>query len=56
LFYVLWTDRIVTYWVDGSDDAKANPTYFNWKFDRDGIHCILLASGVSNDHCGIVQN
>ena len=29
LFYVLWTDRIVTYWVDGSDDAKANPTYFN---------------------------
>jgi hypothetical protein len=29
LFYVLFTDRIVTYWTDGRDDAKANPTYFN---------------------------
>jgi hypothetical protein len=29
LFYVLYTDRLITYWVNDLDDPKANPTYFN---------------------------
>ena len=29
LFYVLYTDRIITYWTDVRDDPKANSTFFN---------------------------
>jgi len=29
LFYVLFTDRIITYWTDGRDDPTANPTFFS---------------------------
>jgi hypothetical protein len=29
LFYVLYSDRIITYWTDGRDDPTSNPTFFN---------------------------
>ena len=29
LFYVLFTDRIITYWTDGRDDPTANPTFYS---------------------------
>ena len=29
LFYVAFTDRIITYWLDDSNDPKANPTFYS---------------------------
>ena len=29
LFYVLYTDRLITYWVNDLDDPKANATFFS---------------------------
>jgi hypothetical protein len=29
LFYVVWTDKLITYWTDDNNDPKANPTFFN---------------------------
>ena len=29
LFYVAFTDRLITYWLDDRDDAKANPTFYS---------------------------
>ncbi len=29
LFYVLFTDRIITYWTNDNNDPQANPTFFS---------------------------
>jgi hypothetical protein len=29
LFYVAFTDRLVTYWIIDGHDAQANPTFFS---------------------------
>jgi hypothetical protein len=54
LFYVLYTDRIITYWTDVRDDPKANSTFFNGECIGYAIHRILLACGIGNDNSGIV--
>ena len=55
LFYVLFTDRLITYWTDGRDDPTANPTFYSWEYYGYVVHGILLASCTCNDNNWIVQ-